>query len=83
LAYDTLSKIDEHNDSQLLHADQIVPESTLLAYLRADHWAIALPFSTEHPLLASTLIDENAFPREALLEAILRYLDETASTPEY
>lgn len=79
--YDALSEIDEHNDSQLLHADQIVPGSTLLAYLRADHWAVALPISTEYPFLASTLVDENAFPREALLEAILRYLDETANHP--
>jgi hypothetical protein len=80
--YDTLSGIDEHNDSQLLYADQIIPGGTLLAYLRADHWAVALPFSTEHPFLASTLVDENAFPREALLEAILRYLDATENHPD-
>jgi hypothetical protein len=74
-AYDELSLIDPHNDSQLLFYDQIVPGSTLLGYVNADHWAIAMPIVQES-LLAEPFVDHNAFPRAVLLEAILKQVEE-------
>ena len=50
--------------------------SALLGYLNADHWALAVPIARAHRWLGSTLIDQNDFPREALLEAVLRMVEE-------
>jgi hypothetical protein len=74
-AYNDLSLIDPRNDSQLLFYDQIVPGSTLLGYLNGDHWAVAMPISRDAPV-ADLVIDRNAFPREILLEAILKQIEE-------
>ena len=74
-SYDDLSLIDPRNDSQLLFYDQIVPGSTLLGYLNGDHWAVAMPI-TRDALVADLLIDRNAFPREILLEAVLKQVEE-------
>ncbi len=71
-----LAQIDSRNDGQLLFYDQVIPTSTLLAYLNADHWALAVPIARSHIFIGSTLVDENDYPREALLEAILRYVEE-------
>jgi hypothetical protein len=54
----------------------VIPGSVLLGYLNADHWAIAVPFNRSHPFISSLFIDKNAFPREVLLEAIVRYVEE-------
>jgi len=76
-SYDQLALVDPRNDSQVVFHDALVPGGALLGYLNADHWAVALPFNREHPLLASTLITRNAFPREVLLEAIARFVEES------
>lgn len=74
--YRKLSQIDSRNDSQVIFYDQVIPGSVLLGYLNADHWAIAVPFNRSHPFISSNFIDKNAFPREVLLEAIVRYVEE-------
>jgi len=74
--YKKLSQVDSRNDSQVIFYDQVIPGSVLLGYLNADHWAIAVPFNRNHPFITSTFIDKNAFPREVLLEAIARYVEE-------
>jgi hypothetical protein len=74
--YKKLSQVDSRNDSQVIFYDQVIPGSVLLGYLNADHWAIAVPFKRSHPLISSSFIDKNAFPREVLLEAIVRYVEE-------
>ena len=79
-SYDDLSQIDPRNDGQLIFYDQIIPGSTLLGYLNADHWAVAVPIARDHPIVAPLLIDHNAFPREILLEAILKYVEEDLHT---
>jgi hypothetical protein len=76
-SYDTLALVDPRNDSQVVFHDALVPGGALLGYLNADHWAIALPFTQEHPALAETLITRNAFPREVLLESIARFVEES------
>lgn len=75
-SYKKLSRIDERNDSQILFYDQVIPGSTLVGYVNADHWAIALPIARTHSTVASLFVTQSAYPREALLEALLRFLEE-------
>jgi dienelactone hydrolase len=75
-SYQKLSKVDARNDSQLIFYDEVIPGSTLTAYLNADHWAVAVPVNRAHPVIGSTFTTQNAYPREALLEAILRFVEE-------
>jgi hypothetical protein len=75
-SYDRLALIDPRNDSQVIFYDAIIPGSTLLGFVKADHWAVAMPFSQDAPQLSSVLIDKNEFPREVLLEAIIRFVEE-------
>ena len=74
--YKKLSQVDSRNDSQVIFYDQVIPGSVLMGYLNADHWAIAVPFNRSHPFISSKFIDKNLFPREVLLEAIVRYVEE-------
>jgi hypothetical protein len=74
--YDELAKIDPRNDSQMLFYDQIIAGGALLGFVNADHWAVALPISRVRPGLAATVINRNEFPREILLEAIVRHVEE-------
>ncbi len=76
MTYNQLAQIDSRNDGQLLFYDQVIPNSTLLAYINADHWAVAVPIARSHTFIGSTLVDKNDYPREALLEAILRFVEE-------
>jgi len=75
-SYNTLSQVDARNDGQVLFYDQVIPGSKLLAYLNADHWAVVIPIARSHDFLGATLVEHNDFPREALLEAILRLIEE-------
>lgn len=75
-SYAKLSRSDRRNDSQVLLFDQFLPGSTFLGYLNADHWAVALPIAPSHRLIGQTLVNRNSYPREALLEAILRTVEE-------
>jgi valyl-tRNA synthetase len=54
----------------------MIPGSTLVAFVNADHWAIAVPVAREHEFIGSTLVNRNDYPREAFLEALLRYVEE-------
>ena len=76
-SYDELAVVDPRNDSQVIFSDTIIPGGTLLGFVKADHWAIAMPFSHDLPLVAATLIDRNQFPREVLLEAVVRFVEES------
>jgi hypothetical protein len=78
-SYDDLATIDPRNDSQMLFYDQIIIGGALLGFVNADHWAVALPISRQRPGLAATLVNRNEFPREILLEAIVRHVEEQLS----
>ena len=80
-SYRKLGSIDWRNDSQVIYTDQIAPGSTLIGFLNADHWAVAVPVSRSHPVIARTLVDQNGYPREALLEAVLRFVEEDLARP--
>ncbi len=75
-AYAKLSHWDVRNDGQATWLDQIIPGSSVVALLNADHWAVAVPVARSHGVLGSTLVNHNDYPREAMLEALLRYLEE-------
>lgn len=75
-SYDKLSRVDARNDSQVIFYDQFLPNSALLAYLNADHWAVAVPIARTHNVVGELLVDWNAYPREALYEALLRLIEE-------
>jgi hypothetical protein len=56
--------------------DPLIPGSVLLGYLNADHWAVAVPINRNPPFIPSHFVDKNAFPREVLAEAIVRFIEE-------
>ena len=76
LSHRKLAHIDARNDSQVLFYDQVIPGSTLVAYLNADHWATAVPIARTHAFLGSTFVNHNDYPREALFEAVMRFVEE-------
>ncbi|MGB5292398.1 MAG: hypothetical protein WBN41_13230 [Lysobacterales bacterium] len=74
--YRKLSQVDARNDSQLIYYDQVIPGSTLMGFLNADHWAVAVPIARSHSFIGSTFVDKNDYPREALVEAVIRFVSE-------
>jgi pimeloyl-ACP methyl ester carboxylesterase len=75
-SYRKLSKVDARNDSQVIYYDQMIPNSTLVGFVNADHWAVAVPMARTHSTLGKTFVDKNDYPREALFEALLRFVEE-------
>jgi hypothetical protein len=75
--YRRLSKLDARNDGQILYRDALLPNSTLLAFARSDHLAIALPVDEEDGILVRQALDRNTFPRAELLKALVIYLQQT------
>jgi hypothetical protein len=66
---------ERRNDGQLLASDALIPGSTLLGYIDADHWSAAIDVESVHPVLGARP-DPTPFPRAALLEAILLQVSE-------
>lgn len=75
LTDDSLRYVDPLRDGQLLFYDQLLPGSELLGYVRADHWAVALPLQ-EHWHVLATNGARTHFPRGLLLEALMLHLSE-------
>jgi hypothetical protein len=73
--YNLLSDIDARNDGVLIFYDQVIPGSSLLGYVNADHWAVATDFGSSQYAVVRTLADRSDFPREVLLEAVLRFVE--------
>lgn len=71
-----LEHVDPRNDGQVIFFDAVIPGGTLLGYVKADHWAISLPFSTSSNALGAAFVDRNAFPRGVLLESMVRFVAE-------
>ena len=77
LLYAKLAEVEPRNDSHMLIHDQVLPGADLLGYVKSDHWAVALPFNRSTRSLWNYLLrNNNAFPREVLFEAILRYVED-------
>jgi pimeloyl-ACP methyl ester carboxylesterase len=75
-SYNKLARIDGRNDSQVIFYDQVIPGSTLMGYVNADHWALVVPIARQHDTIGALFVTQNAYPREALTEAILRFVEE-------
>jgi len=75
-AFDALTRLDPLNDGQMLLGDQVLPDSEFLGVLDCDHIATAMPFNRSDGVLArfiaKHLLDQNAFPREVMAEALVR-----------
>jgi hypothetical protein len=71
--YQELARIEPRNDGQLIWYDQIVPGGSLLGYVNADHWAVAMSMSRALPTLAFLFRDD--VPRTALVEAAIESVD--------
>ena len=70
----------KEQDGQIVAWEGVLPGAKYLGAARADHWAIALPFD-EAPDPPKA-IDRNHFPRDALLEAIVRYVSADVAPSE-
>jgi len=79
--YKKLRRVDPRNDGMMVVEDQLVPGSSFLGCVNADHWAVAVPVARTHPHFASLFVDDNDYPREALLEALLRFVEEDLEKP--
>jgi hypothetical protein len=75
-SYKKLAKIDPRNDGMMLVVDQFIPSSSFLGCVNADHWAVAVPIARTGPKVAKRYVNHNDYPREALFEAILRFVEE-------
>ena len=75
-----LSVHAKEQDGQIVAWEGVLPGAKYLGAARADHWAIALPF--EESPQPPKAIDRNHFPRDALLEAIVRYVSSDLATAE-
>ena len=60
----------------MIFYDQIVPGSVLVGYVNADHWALAVPIARSHVMVGALFVNRNDYPREALMEALLRFIEE-------
>jgi hypothetical protein len=78
-SYRKLARVDARNDGQLIFYDQLIPGSRLLAYVNADHWALAVPIARSHATIGAAFVTQNGYPREALMEALLRFIEEDLS----
>ena len=68
-----LAASDPRNDGQLLWYDAIAPLGSLLCYVNADLWTIAIDFNHQVPLMAGLFRDD--VPRSALVEAAIEVVD--------
>jgi hypothetical protein len=73
ISWQLLASTDTRNDGQVLVGDALIPGSTLLGYTNADHWDIAIAVERQMPVFSGRPSDRR-FPRDALFEAMLRYV---------
>lgn len=74
-SWEALLQDSRRNDGQLVPIHAMLPGSSLLGYLNADHWAVAMELETEHGIIAKRH-DPVPFPHTALLSSILRTVGE-------
>jgi len=80
-SYNKLARVDARNDSQMIFYDQVIPGSAIVGYINADHWALAVPLARTHPTIGAMFVTQNAYPREGMTEAILRFVEEELAIP--
>ena len=80
-AWHVLARHDRRNDGQVVAGDAIIPGSTVLGYVNADHWDLAIALEQQMPQL-SARTSERHLPRTELLEAALLYISEQLTLAE-
>jgi hypothetical protein len=73
--YRELARTEPRNDGMLFWYDQLVSGASLLGYVNADHWGIAMPLSQEFRAMDFLFYDD-AVPRTMLVEAAIEVVDE-------
>ena len=76
LTYDLLRNIDPRNDGQVIFYDQVIPGSSLLAYINLDHWAIAVPVKEKTASHAWEVASNHPLVRDMFFEAMILFLAE-------
>jgi len=88
-SFDALARLSPLNDGQMLLGDQILPNSVFLGALDCDHIASGMPFNRARGVLGrfakTKVLDQNAFPREVMAEALVRQAleDLKATSPPF
>ena len=77
--YRELARTEPRNDGMLFWYDQLVSRSSLLGYVNADHWGVAMPLSQELRAVDFLFYDD-AVPRTLLVEAAIEVVDEALRT---
>jgi pimeloyl-ACP methyl ester carboxylesterase len=80
-AWHALARHDRRNDGQVVASDAIIPGSTVLGYVNADHWDLAISLEQQMPHLSARTSDRH-LPRTELLEAALLYISEQLTLAE-
>jgi pimeloyl-ACP methyl ester carboxylesterase len=68
-----LGATEVRNDGQVVVSDAVIPGSTLLALVNADHWGVAQQIELVHPVLAARR-DPAPFPLEQLFATIVAFV---------
>jgi pimeloyl-ACP methyl ester carboxylesterase len=68
-----LGATELRNDGQVVVSDALIPGSTLLALVNADHWGVAQQIEVVHPVLAARR-DPAPFPLEQLFATIVAFV---------
>lgn len=76
-----LARYDRRNDGQVVAGDAIIPGSTVLGYVNADHWDLAISLEQQMPQLSARKSTRH-LPRSELLEAALFYISEQLTLAE-
>ena len=75
-SFRVLTQHHPRTDGQMLLRDQVFPHAKVLGVLKCDHIASGMPFNRSKTILARMVVrfglDQNAFPREVMMEAIVR-----------
>lgn len=81
-AHRLLRRFDPLNDGNLLVRDQIIQGSRLLGFLDADHWAVGSDLQSSPSAIVRAAAGDQQFPRRALIEAVLRIIQQDLSPAE-
>ena len=82
LTYKLLEPIEPLNDGQLLYFDQIIPGASLLGYVNADHWTVAVPVEEGFSYRDPALMAQNRQLRGLLFEAMILYVTESLNSAQ-
>ena len=76
ITYKLIEPIDPLNDGQLMICDQLIPGSTLMAYVNADHWTVAVPVEETFSGRDPDTLARNKKLRTILFEAMILFMVE-------